>query len=225
MAFQDKYAYVLFTRFYWSISLVKFIELFNLKEVAHNKYYDLFTVFSWFNIFFWFSFKTKHFYFDAKLKIIMLNNLSCTNWWSFSVSHKKKRAKQIKKLMQRGLLDPEKVDPFSLFVESGKLTYCLYKDSERILGNTFGMCILQVREISPIFCSESYIFAFCLLFSYYLWCKHLGFRGIDTEPACKNNWNGWGWWSHSVAASFPQVPHWTLHLDYGIVFFTIFRSC
>lgn len=61
-------------------------------------------------------------------------------------SHKKKRAKQVKKLMQRGLLDPEKVDPFSLFVESGGLTYCLYKDSERILGNTFGMCVLQDFE-------------------------------------------------------------------------------
>uniref|UniRef100_A0A2C9UWN6 TmcA/NAT10 N-terminal domain-containing protein n=1 Tax=Manihot esculenta TaxID=3983 RepID=A0A2C9UWN6_MANES len=61
-------------------------------------------------------------------------------------SHKKKRAKQIKKLMQRGLLDPGKVDPFSLFVETGGLTYCLYKDSERILGNTFGMCILQDFE-------------------------------------------------------------------------------
>ncbi|GMH06651.1 hypothetical protein Nepgr_008491 [Nepenthes gracilis] len=61
-------------------------------------------------------------------------------------SHKKKREKQVKKLMQRGLLDPEKVDPFSLFVESGGITYCLYKDSERILGNTFGMCILQDFE-------------------------------------------------------------------------------
>lgn len=61
-------------------------------------------------------------------------------------SHRKKRAKQVKKLMQRGLLDPEKVDPFSLFVESGNITYCLYKDSERILGNTFGMCILQDFE-------------------------------------------------------------------------------
>ncbi|CAI9112681.1 OLC1v1013156C3 [Oldenlandia corymbosa var. corymbosa] len=48
--------------------------------------------------------------------------------------------------MQRGLLDPEKVDPFSLFVETGGITYCLYKDSERILGNTFGMCILQDFE-------------------------------------------------------------------------------
>ncbi|XP_065874113.1 RNA cytidine acetyltransferase 1 [Euphorbia lathyris] len=61
-------------------------------------------------------------------------------------SHKKKRAKQVKKLMQRGLLDPEKVDPLSLFLETGGLTYCLYKDSERILGNTFGMCILQDFE-------------------------------------------------------------------------------
>ncbi|KAJ4970584.1 hypothetical protein NE237_003683 [Protea cynaroides] len=61
-------------------------------------------------------------------------------------SHKKKRSKQVKKLMQRGLLDPEKVDPYSLFLESGGITYCLYKDSERILGNTFGMCILQDFE-------------------------------------------------------------------------------
>lgn len=61
-------------------------------------------------------------------------------------SHKKKRAKQVKKYMQRGLLDPEIVDAFSLFVESTNITYCLYKDSERVLGNTFGMCILQDFE-------------------------------------------------------------------------------
>ncbi|KAL3637489.1 hypothetical protein CASFOL_018657 [Castilleja foliolosa] len=61
-------------------------------------------------------------------------------------SHKKKRAKQVKKLMQRGLLDPEKVDPLSLFLETGGINFCLYRDSERILGNTFGMCILQDFE-------------------------------------------------------------------------------
>ncbi|KAL3515470.1 hypothetical protein ACH5RR_022372 [Cinchona calisaya] len=60
-------------------------------------------------------------------------------------SHKKKCAKQIKKLMQRGLLDPKK-DPFSLFMESEIVSYCLYKDSDRILGNTYGMCILQDFE-------------------------------------------------------------------------------
>nr|GEX23688.1 RNA cytidine acetyltransferase 1 isoform X1 [Tanacetum cinerariifolium] len=61
-------------------------------------------------------------------------------------SHKQKRQKQVKKLMHRGLLDPEKVDPFSLFLETAGITYCQYKDSERILGNTFGMCILQDFE-------------------------------------------------------------------------------
>ncbi|CAN0865244.1 RNA cytidine acetyltransferase 1 [Linum grandiflorum] len=61
-------------------------------------------------------------------------------------SHARKRAKQMKKFMQRGLLDPEKADPFQLFAETGGITYCYYKDSERILGNTFGMCILQDFE-------------------------------------------------------------------------------
>lgn len=60
------------------------------------------------------------------------------------VSHKIKRAKQVKKLMQKGLLDPEKVDPFLLFSESGGLSYCQYSDTERILGSTYGMCVLQV---------------------------------------------------------------------------------
>jgi N-acetyltransferase 10 len=59
-------------------------------------------------------------------------------------SHKEKRAKQIKKLIQKGLLDPEKADAFSLFLQSGDLTHCLYKHSEKVIGNTYGMCVLQV---------------------------------------------------------------------------------
>ncbi|GER47563.1 tRNA(Met) cytidine acetyltransferase TmcA [Striga asiatica] len=61
-------------------------------------------------------------------------------------SHKKKRMKQVKKLIARGLFEPEKADSFSLFLETTDIQYCLYKDSERILGNTFGMCILQDFE-------------------------------------------------------------------------------
>ncbi len=52
--------------------------------------------------------------------------------------------RQIKKMMQRGLLDPEKEDPFSLFVASTNIRYCFYHDTHKILGNTFGMCVLQV---------------------------------------------------------------------------------
>ncbi|ESQ44276.1 hypothetical protein EUTSA_v10005765mg [Eutrema salsugineum] len=61
-------------------------------------------------------------------------------------SHKKKRSKQLKRMRERGQLDPEKLDAFSRLLDVGRVTHCLYKDSERILGNTFGMCILQDFE-------------------------------------------------------------------------------
>lgn len=64
----------------------------------------------------------------------------------FERSHRKKRMRQIKNMMQRGLLDPEKEDPFSLFVASTNIRYCFYHDAHKILGNTFGMCVLQVRS-------------------------------------------------------------------------------
>ena len=57
--------------------------------------------------------------------------------------------------MQRGLLDPEKEDPFSLFVASTNIRYCFYHDTHRILGNTFGMCVLQVR---PEVCAGCLVF-------------------------------------------------------------------
>lgn len=64
----------------------------------------------------------------------------------FLSSHKKKRMKQLKKMMHRGLLDPEKDDPFSLFVTSTEIRYCYYAETEKILGNTYGMCVLQDFE-------------------------------------------------------------------------------
>lgn len=61
-------------------------------------------------------------------------------------SHKKKRMKQIKKLAQRGLLDTSRDDPFEIFVSSTNIRYCYYAESHKILGNTFGMCVLQDFE-------------------------------------------------------------------------------
>ena len=61
-------------------------------------------------------------------------------------SHRKKRMRQIKKMAQRGLLDPEKEDPFSLFVASTNIRYCYYADTHKILGNTYGMLVLQDFE-------------------------------------------------------------------------------
>ncbi|GLC38597.1 hypothetical protein PLESTB_000450900 [Pleodorina starrii] len=65
-------------------------------------------------------------------------------------SHRKKRMRQIKKLAQRGLLDPEKEDPFALFVASTNIRYCYYHETQNILGNTYGMAVLQDFEaITP----------------------------------------------------------------------------
>lgn len=36
-------------------------------------------------------------------------------------------------------------DPFELFIASTDIRYCYYKETHKILGNTYGMCILQVR--------------------------------------------------------------------------------
>ncbi|WJX23106.1 hypothetical protein P8452_12349 [Trifolium repens] len=72
---------------------------------------------------------------------------SPTVLWCYKYKRiKKKREKEIEKLRQRGLLDRDRADPFALFMGTKKITHCLYNKSDTILGNTFGMCILQDFE-------------------------------------------------------------------------------
>ncbi len=65
-------------------------------------------------------------------------------------SHRQKRFKQLKKMKQLGLstgADPSKEeDPFELFLSSTDIRYTYYNETDRILGQTFGMCILQDFE-------------------------------------------------------------------------------
>ncbi|KAG5457516.1 MAG: N-acetyltransferase 10, partial [Olpidium bornovanus] len=41
---------------------------------------------------------------------------------------------------------PNTEDPFELFVSVTNIRYCYYKESHKILGNTYGMCVLQDFE-------------------------------------------------------------------------------
>lgn len=61
-------------------------------------------------------------------------------------SHRKKRMKQLQKKIKRGKLDMKEDDPFELFVAATSIRYCYYAETHKILGQTFGMCILQVIE-------------------------------------------------------------------------------
>ena len=61
-------------------------------------------------------------------------------------SNAKKRAKSAKRDIQRGVREADQDDPFDLFVSSTNIRYCYYKETHTVLGNTFGMCILQDFE-------------------------------------------------------------------------------
>lgn len=64
-------------------------------------------------------------------------------------SHRQKRMKQMKKMKQLGLNTEaagKEEDPFELFLTSTDIRYTYYNETDRILGQTFGMCILQDFE-------------------------------------------------------------------------------
>ena len=45
-----------------------------------------------------------------------------------------------------GVYDSNVDDPFELFITSTEIRYCFYKDTHKILGNTFQLLILQDFE-------------------------------------------------------------------------------
>lgn len=61
-------------------------------------------------------------------------------------SHKKKRMKEIQKLQKKGLYNSNIDEPFELFTSSNEIRYCYYKETEKILGNTFSLLVLQDFE-------------------------------------------------------------------------------
>ncbi|KAF2806768.1 DUF699-domain-containing protein [Mytilinidion resinicola] len=65
-------------------------------------------------------------------------------------SHRKKREKKIKNDIKRGIRDVDTDDPFELFISTQNIRYVYYNETEKILGNTYGICILQDFEaITP----------------------------------------------------------------------------
>lgn len=54
--------------------------------------------------------------------------------------------RQLQKKIRSGKLDIKEDDPFELFVSATSIRYCYYAETHKILGNTYGMCILQDFE-------------------------------------------------------------------------------
>ncbi|TFK62642.1 DUF699-domain-containing protein [Pluteus cervinus] len=65
-------------------------------------------------------------------------------------THRKKREAKIKRDVKRGIREPNDQNPFEIFVTVTDIRYTYYKESQKILGNTYGMCVLQDFEaITP----------------------------------------------------------------------------
>jgi N-acetyltransferase 10 len=65
-------------------------------------------------------------------------------------THRKKREAKIKRDIKRGIREANEQDPFELFIAVTDIRYTYYRDSAKILGQTFGMLVLQDYEaITP----------------------------------------------------------------------------
>ncbi|KAG1716074.1 hypothetical protein ID866_1100 [Astraeus odoratus] len=65
-------------------------------------------------------------------------------------THRKKREAKIKRDVKRGIRELNEQSPFEIFITVTDIRYTYYKDSHKILGNTYGMCVLQDFEaITP----------------------------------------------------------------------------
>ncbi|CAE7872352.1 NAT10, partial [Symbiodinium sp. KB8] len=61
-------------------------------------------------------------------------------------THRQKRMRQVKQMQAKGVWNEDTDDPFQLFMSSTNISWCYYKDSARILGQTHGMLVLQDFE-------------------------------------------------------------------------------
>ena len=61
-------------------------------------------------------------------------------------SQKKKKMKELTASMKAGTYDNLSDNPFDLFITTSDIQYCYYKDTQNVLGQTFGMLVLQDFE-------------------------------------------------------------------------------
>ncbi|XP_063802155.1 RNA cytidine acetyltransferase [Pseudophryne corroboree] len=61
-------------------------------------------------------------------------------------SHRKKKMRKLQKRIKSGSLNINEDDPFELFIAATNIRYCYYNETHKILGNTYGMCVLQDFE-------------------------------------------------------------------------------
>jgi N-acetyltransferase 10 len=65
-------------------------------------------------------------------------------------SNRQKRANKFKKDVARGVRQVDEENPFEVFLGATEIRYTYYKETDKVLGQTFGMCVLQdFQSLTP----------------------------------------------------------------------------
>ena len=59
--------------------------------------------------------------------------------------------RELQKKIQNGRMALKEDDPFETFIAATDIRYCYYSETHKILGQTFGMLVLQVRPREMFF--------------------------------------------------------------------------
>ena len=124
-------------------------------------------------------------------------------------SHRQKRMRQMKQKKKDGKMDINEDDPFELFILSTTIRYCYYAETHKILGNTFGVCILQV---GPAFLKPN---SRLLFQNYIFYFFPTGLWGSDSQHFGKNNWDCRRWRFSDPLAQIYWLSKATAHHGYG----------
>ena len=63
----------------------------------------------------------------------------------------KKELKKLEKRLKTGKCDVSKENAYDIFLISTPIKYCSFNESQKVLGNTYGMCIIQVSFFYNLF--------------------------------------------------------------------------
>lgn len=109
--------------------------------------------------------------------------------------------REIQKKNSRGLsLAQAKESPFELFLTQTEIRFTYYKDTYKVLGNTFGMCVLQV------------------LFQLPEVDLRIGLRSTHAQLTREDNRDGGGWRPHRRADEVGDLTQAVLFDDDGRTF-------
>ena len=125
-------------------------------------------------------------------------------------THRKKRMKLLQKRIKDGTMEVNEDDPFELFICATEIRWTYYKDTQKILGKTYDMLVLQDFEaITPNLLARkgSKFLKFEIFFEIPKIANHFDYN--------KNNRNNCRWWPCNISFQISEFSQAALYFVNG----------